>query len=132
MLLRVFSLMLSSYFIFGQIGVELTLHHCMGQTSYTILGIEFHQTCTCDHDTDGGTDHCCHSEKIALKVKTDEPVPVSLLFVSPPSYLLALIVPFENINESSFVTSRFSIRYPEKSPPGGTQLLYILDRTVLI
>lgn len=131
-MLRIFSLVLSTFFLFGQIGVELTLHHCMGETSYALLGIEFHQTCTCDHDINGGMDRCCHSEKVTLKIKTDDPVPVLLSLVSPPLYSLAMILPFNNINEPSIVASRFSIRYPEKSPPGSSRHLFILDRTLLI
>jgi hypothetical protein len=132
MMLRVFSLVLSTYFIFGQIGVELSLHHCMGQTSYTLFGIEFHQTCTCDHDINGGMDHCCHSEKVTLKVKTDDPVQTPSSFLSIPLYSLMAVLPFEMDDNSGISEYNSLFSYPEKAPPGKYTPIFIFSKSLLI
>ncbi len=64
---------LALFFIFifslSIIGIQVSVHHCMGKNAYTILGIDFNKSCKCRHSNEEHKSKCCDTKKITVKAE---------------------------------------------------------------
>ncbi len=60
-------------FIFGlsAMGMEVTMHHCKGETSYIVFGIDFNKHCKCKHENRKHNKNCCDRKSIFVKTVGD-------------------------------------------------------------
>ena len=64
------SIFLAFLISLSAIGVQVTLHHCKGETSYIIFGIDFNKQCKCKHETKNNR-KCCDKKSFVVKTVGD-------------------------------------------------------------
>lgn len=92
-------------------GIQITVHKCMGKTSYTVFGIDFNKNCKCKHNNQKHKSSCCNKKHVLVKTindgltavtKTISPQKISVdSFVISASYLLQSPY-YSTVNSTSF------------------------------
>jgi hypothetical protein len=68
---KLLSLFLLVFFSLSAIGVQVSVHHCMGKTSFTIFGIDFNKDCNCKHQDKSHQSRCCNNHTFNIKALQD-------------------------------------------------------------
>ena len=68
---KVVSIFLAFVFSLSAIGVQVTMHHCMGKTAFIVFGLEFNKHCKCKHDSEKHNKKCCDKKSIVIKTVGD-------------------------------------------------------------
>lgn len=64
---KLLAIFLTVFFCLSAIGVEVTVHRCMGKVSYTVFGIDFNKHCKCKHEDESHKSRCCNTHTISFK-----------------------------------------------------------------
>lgn len=64
-------ILLAFFFTLSAIGVEVTVHHCMGKTSLTVFGVDFNKHCKCKHEDESHKSRCCNNHTVTFKAAVD-------------------------------------------------------------
>ncbi|HNF72895.1 MAG TPA: hypothetical protein PLP34_10790, partial [Chitinophagaceae bacterium] len=103
-------------------GIQLEVHQCGRQKTYSWLGISFGKTCRCDHRNEKHTNKCCKEKKIEIKGKKEPNRIVKSFyarsisdaaFPDPVPFYTTHFIPFHNHD----LTISLPERPPECSPP---------------
>ena len=68
---KIVSLFLAFVISLSAIGVQVTMHHCQGKTSYIVLGLEFNKHCKCKHNAEKHSKNCCDKKSFVVKTVGD-------------------------------------------------------------
>ncbi len=64
---KVFALFLAFVFSLSAMGILVTVHKCMGNTSYIVFGVELNKKCKCKHKTQKSKSSCCSKKSFSVK-----------------------------------------------------------------
>ncbi len=68
---KVFTIFLTIIFSLSAIGVQVTVHHCMGKTSFSVFGVDLNKHCKCKHEDETHKSRCCNSHTVTFKAPQD-------------------------------------------------------------
>ncbi len=128
---KITSILIAFIYLATVAGVTLSLHHCQGNTSYTLLGITFNKTCKCPHANAMHVPKCCNNKTLVLQNYSDGFSPKQLLELQPVFKLSnadhhMVVLPVNHI------VSNGNILFIESPPDIFPAPLHIINRTILI
>ncbi len=113
-------------------GASLSIHHCMGRTSFTLLGITINKTCKCTHQSEKHSSKCCDNKKVVIKNTGDNFSPKESIEIKPTSFK-SISVKYQLFAISFLCEEFFKPYYNIKAPPDiSSHHLYIKNRVILI
>lgn len=68
---KVLAIFLAISFCLSAIGMEVTVHECMGKVSYKIFGFDFNKHCKCKHEEESHKSRCCNNHTVRFKSAVD-------------------------------------------------------------
>ena len=115
---KLLSILLVSVFTLSTLGLQVSVHHCMGKDSYSIFGLDINKHCKCKHNSKGHKPSCCNDTTLSF-VSTEDPFTsnktisfqnFSCVSFLKASYLLLSLTPYKNL-----FTSEVAHAPPERS-----------------
>lgn len=107
--------------LFSSIGLNVSVHQCGDETSYSFFGIGFSH-CECEHSSEDHEEDCCSDKKIELKSNADfKHIEKILLKERSSSYALIPVISYFLHSQALFKTTikkHYQRAYPSNfSPP---------------
>lgn len=113
------------------VGLIVNVHHCAGQVSYQIFGLNISNDCDCEHQSVKHTSSCCHNEQI--EIKSVENIQIASNFSLVKNNWTFIIQTHFNFNcEISSPVFLFKKVIKPDYPPRHSPPVYILNRVFLI
>jgi hypothetical protein len=112
-------------------GVNISMHVCNGNSSYSVLGVTVFESCDCDDSNMKADGSCCQSKTIVLEQNiTDNYAPKDC---TESQFKIYDLVAFPNLVVESNYSNTNSFAYPILSPiQQQHSSLFILNRVMRI
>ncbi len=118
--------------LFSTVGLNLDVHICNGERSFSIFSIPVGSTCGCDHSLESVKKKCCENKKLEVKSQKNESTTCSHFLIKQSlSTADFQKSPFE-FTIRQFVSDNNSLIYNLEDPPDHSPPLFILYRHLLI
>lgn len=128
---RIFTITFLNLYLLSLVGLSVNVHHCSGQNSYQIFGININNDCECEHQDEKHSSSCCHNEQIEIKsIDNNQIISNCYLLKNNWTLILTPNLPFDcEIGQTSTIFKKVvKPDYPPQySPP-----IYILNRVFLV
>jgi len=81
-------LFLSIYLIlshlFSTVGLNIDVHSCGGERSFSLLSVPFGQACGCNHALESSKKKCCENKKLEVKSQRNESITCNHISIKQP------------------------------------------------
>ena len=129
-------LFLSIYLIlshlFSTVGLNIDVHSCAGERSFSLLSVPFGSVCSCNHSLESSKKKCCENKKLEVKSQRNEFITCNHVIIQQPVQAVDIQRSSFTLSIKKFVSEPNALVLSVEDPPDYSPPLFIRYQHLLI